>query len=53
MHSSGQSGNPFPAQYGSLNTAWAQVDYLSMSMRRADIEQPQPGTLRLLPSATP
>ncbi len=53
MHSSGQSGNPFSAQYGSFNAAWAQVDYVSMSMRRVDIERRQLGTLRLLPSAAP
>ncbi|MCX7172115.1 MAG: penicillin acylase family protein [Proteobacteria bacterium] len=49
MHSSGQSGNLFSAQYGSFNAAWAAVDYLPMSMRRADNEPRQLGTLRLLP----
>ena len=49
MFSSGQSGNPFSPFYRNLNAAWADVEYLPMSMRRADIEQHQLGTLRLLP----
>ena len=53
MHSSGQSGNPFSSLYANFNAAWAQVNYVSMSMRRADIEQRQLGTLRLFPLKTP
>ena len=51
MHSSGQSGNPFSPLYANFNAAWAQVQYVPMSMRRADIEQRQLGTLRLIPTA--
>jgi len=49
MFSSGQSGNPFSPYYRNFNAAWAQVEYIPMSMRRADIERHQLGTLRLLP----
>ncbi|TRZ68139.1 MAG: penicillin acylase family protein [Rhodocyclaceae bacterium] len=49
MFSSGQSGNPFSPFYRNLNAAWARVEYIPMSMRRADIENQQLGTLRLLP----
>ncbi|MFA7268089.1 MAG: penicillin acylase family protein [Sterolibacterium sp.] len=47
--SSGQSGNPFSPLYGSFSSTWAEVAYLPMSMRRADNEPHQLGTLRLLP----
>jgi len=53
MQSSGQSGNPFSPLYNNLNASWAQVEYMSMSMRRADIEPRQLGTLRLLPATIP
>jgi penicillin amidase len=53
MHSSGQSGNPFSSLYGNLNPSWAAVEYLPMSMNRADIAARQLGTLRLLPGSAP
>ena len=53
MQSSGQSGNLFSSQYGNFNADWARVGYVSMSMRRADIQQRQRGTLRLLPATPP
>jgi len=49
MFSSGQSGNPFSPFYRNFNAPWARVEYIPMSMQRADIEEHQRGTLRLLP----
>jgi len=49
MHSTGQSGNRLSPFYGNLAKRWAKVEYLPMSMRRADAEAGQTGTLVLQP----
>ncbi len=50
MQSTGQSGNPFSPHYADLNSAWARVEYLPMSMAAGDIAPRTVARLRLLPA---
>ncbi len=52
MHSTGQSGNLLSSHYADFSDRWADVKYLSMSMRRADIVAGALGTLLLQPAET-
>jgi penicillin amidase len=49
MISTGQSGNPLSPHYRNLAKPWAAVDYLLVSMRRAEIDAGAQGTLTLQP----
>jgi penicillin amidase len=49
MHSTGQSGNPMSPRYADLAGPWAEVDYLPMSMNKADYEAGALGRLMLTP----
>jgi len=49
MHSTGQSGNLLSPLYRNFAERWARVEYIPMSMRRADAEAGALGTLRLKP----
>ena len=50
MHSTGQSGNPLSPLYASFSEPWADVEYIAMTTRRADIEAGALGTLVLRPA---
>lgn len=47
IHSTGQSGHPLSANYRDFAQPWAAVQYVSMTMRPADIEAGALGRLRL------
>lgn len=49
IHSTGQSGNLLSPLYRNFAARWARVEYIPMSMRRADAEAGELGTLRLKP----
>ncbi len=49
IHSTGQSGNLLSPLYKNFAERWARVEYIPMSMRRADAEAGALGTLRLKP----
>jgi penicillin amidase len=49
IHSTGQSGNVLSPLYANFNQRWADVAYLPMKTRRADVEQDGIGTLLLTP----
>ncbi|MFX8477641.1 penicillin acylase family protein, partial [Acinetobacter baumannii] len=49
MHSTGQSGNPMSPRYADLAGPWAEVDYLPMTMNKADYEAGAIGRLMLTP----
>ena len=51
MFSTGQSGNPLSPLYRDLAKSWAAVDYLPLTMKRADIDTGAMGTLTLEPKA--
>ncbi len=51
IHSTGQSGNPLSPLYTNFKDLWAGVDYVPMTMRRADIERDALGTLVLKPES--
>jgi len=51
MFSTGQSGNPLSPLYRNLARNWAAVDYLPLTMKRADIDTGALGTLTLEPKA--
>ena len=53
MFAPGQSGNILSPHYRDLAQPWSAVDYLTMTMRRADIETGAKGTLTLEPKTTP
>jgi penicillin G amidase len=49
IHSTGQSGNRLSPYYANFVTHWAHMEYLPMTMKRAEIERGAIGTLRLSP----
>jgi penicillin amidase len=49
MHSTGQSGHPLSTHYRNFSQRWANGEYLSVSMTRAQAEQGGMGVLRLQP----
>jgi penicillin amidase len=49
IHSTGQSGNLLSPLYRNFAERWARVEYIPMSMRRADAEAGALGMLRLKP----
>ena len=49
IDSTGQSGNVLSPLYKNFAERWARVEYIPMSMRRADAEAGELGTLRLQP----
>lgn len=49
MHSTGQSGHPLSPYFRNLAPLWADVMYLPMTTKRADIEAGAQGTLVLQP----
>jgi penicillin amidase len=49
IHSTGESGNPLSPFYRNFSERWAEVRYLPMKTRRADVEQGKLGTLTLQP----
>ena len=49
IHSTGQSGNLLSPLYRNFAERWSRVEYIPMSMRRADAEAGALGTLRLKP----
>ena len=51
IHSTGQSGNPLSPLYANFTDLWAGVDYVPMTMRRADIARDALGTLVLKPGS--
>jgi penicillin amidase len=51
IHSTGQSGNAFSANYRDFAERWRDVDYIPMSTERAAIAAGALGTLTLVPAA--
>ena len=51
IHSTGQSGNPLSPLYANFKELWADVEYVPMTMRRADFEGDALGTLVLEPGS--
>ena len=51
IHSTGQSGNPLSPLYANFKELWAGVEYVPMTMRRADFEGDALGTLVLRPGS--
>ena len=49
IDSTGQSGNVLSPLYRNFAERWSRVEYIPMSMRRADAEAGELGTLRLQP----
>jgi len=49
MQSTGQSGNPMSPRYSDLAGPWAEVEFLPMSMNKADYEAGATGRLLLTP----
>jgi penicillin amidase len=49
IQSTGESGNPLSPLYRNFVERWAEVRYLPMKTRRADVEKGQLGTLILQP----
>lgn len=49
IQSTGESGNPLSPLYRNFVERWAEVHYLPMKTRRADVEKGQLGTLILQP----
>ncbi|MCW5751550.1 MAG: penicillin acylase family protein [Alphaproteobacteria bacterium] len=50
MHSTGQSGNVLSPLYNNFKGRWAKVEFIPMSMRRADAEAGAIGRLELVPA---
>lgn len=50
IHSSGQSGNPLSKHYKDFAKTWRDVDYISMTTDRAEIEKGKIGILTLSPA---
>ncbi len=51
VHSTGQSGNVLSPLYANFAERWSRVEYLPMSMKRADAEAQALGRLTLKPGA--
>ncbi|HJV75763.1 MAG TPA: penicillin acylase family protein, partial [Noviherbaspirillum sp.] len=49
MHSTGQSGNVLSPLYRNYSQRWAQVEYIPMKTRRAEVEKNRLGVLTLVP----
>ncbi len=49
IHTTGQSGNRLSPFYDNFVNKWARIEYVPMSMRRADIDSGSIGSLTLLP----
>ena len=49
MHTTGQSGNVFSRHYRDFTRRWRDVEYISISNDREEVEQDMIGTLRLEP----
>jgi penicillin amidase len=49
IHTTGQSGNPLSPFYRSFASRWAEVEYIEIATKRADIANAAIGTWRLTP----